>query len=1037
MKKLLSLLLLATLLLSTLLAACSEDVGSTSSVPSQGENVSSETESSEDPSQDTSSGEEEAPKVPVRENPNEAVISLGKTYTNTAQAGEKYPDSYTSELTDGKYAPDASADYNDALYAGFHGNETLYITIDLGEVYDTLYQFRVSYLSTNNAGVVPPQKVRVFVSEDGEKFNNAGDAVIPEFVEGCRQEAVLNCEFYATGRYVRLAISKNGWLFLDELVVIADEEAKVNISEVFSGMVKDAYDTLGTVSFTATGEAPDMTKAPQLISQGKKYTITGEIVKRFPNAGSPLTDGKCTGIYSSGKWVGVEAGEAIEVVVDLGKERNDLYRFSLMCYANFSGGDCLPVAVTYAISSDGENFTDIGRIYAPTSMQTTYDYPLSLAACVTSRYVKFTVEATETAMYLMEEASVYVRDGETGVGSIYPNVVFDAPETPWENPSTETKNLLAGLIQQVYVPADSNNVTLSSCSPWNLPVLTDGWKAGSTYAEDNNIHNGRYFKFQSTAAPMEFFFDLGAEAALSSFAAQFNHRTPWGVQAPSSLTVYVSTDAKNWYGAGVVKIEPESDDKPADVIVTLEKAIKARYVSFAFNTVSWCGISEFEAFGTTSTKGALSIEEAGLTRKEDMKKGYLPPSETALNGASDLCLLYQRADRENYTAKTLLPYLAYVDTDGKIKDTMFDSFLFLMSGKMPSGHNPLGEGDMKDMQWTIDNMFKEGYNILALEEAAGQVKSELNLGKDFKYGVVVTIYDVDPLGTAFGDIDGDGKVDATNTLEKRLKAFEWYMKTFEAKFAEYNFQNIEFVGYYWFREGVYQEHDQPELIRRTADLARARGYSLSWIPWYCAPGVSNWKDYGFDLVCMQPNYVFDTEVPEGRLDQAAHLIQTYGTGVEIEIGYTAMQNPVLRNRYLEYLSGGVKYGYMKDCMHMYYQEITVYYDTAISKDPKVRMIYDCTYQFIKGTLNAYPDGVEVSAATAKDTPVSMKLFDEEKANLAVELVASPAHGSVTLGNDGTLTYYPEAGFTGTVTVTFTYNEGLGESDICTATITVE
>ena len=70
MKKLLSLLLLATLLLSTLLAACGEDVGSTSSVPSQGENVSSETEPSEDPSQDTSSGEEEAPKIPVRENPN-------------------------------------------------------------------------------------------------------------------------------------------------------------------------------------------------------------------------------------------------------------------------------------------------------------------------------------------------------------------------------------------------------------------------------------------------------------------------------------------------------------------------------------------------------------------------------------------------------------------------------------------------------------------------------------------------------------------------------------------------------------------------------------------------------------------------------------------------------------------------------------------------------------------------------------------------------------------------------------------------------
>ena len=1030
MKKLIALLLLATILTTTLLlAACGDETGATSSQPSTEESVDESI-----PSEDTSS-EEEIVRTPVRENPNSAVVSLGKTYTNTSPAGEKYPDSYGSELTDGKFGPDGSADYNDESYAGFHGGN-LFITVDLGEVLDSVYEFRISYLSTHNAGLDIPQRVRISVSEDGDNYTTVGDMEIPEFVEGCRMEAALTSEYYSTARYVRFAISKSGWLFLDELTVIADEEAKININEVFAGMVQDAYTKLGTVSYTG-GEAPDMTKAQKLISEGKKYTLSREAIRRFPDAGSPLTDGKLTGLYSTGKWVGVEGGEALTVVVDLGSVRNDLYRFSLMCYANFSGGDCLPVAVTYAVSEDGETYTDVGRVYAPTGGQTTYDYPLSLDKCATGRYVRFTVEATETEMYLMEEASVYVRDGEAGVGSIYPAVVFDDPETPWENPSTESKNLLAGLLQQVYVPADSNNVTLSSCSPWDLKVLTDGWKADPELRNDNDIHNGHYFKFQSTAAPMEFYFDLGAEAALSSFAAQFNHRIPWGVQAPSSLTVYVSSDAEHWYGAGVVKIEPADEDKPVDVTVTLEKPVKARYISFAFNTVSWCGISEFEAFGTTSVKGALSIEEAGLTRKEDMKKGYLPPSETVLNGASDLCLLYQRADRNAYTADTLLPYLAYVDTEGNIKDVMFDSFLFLMSGDMPSGHNPLGEMNMKDMQWTIDNMFKEGYNMLALEEAAGQVKDALNLGDDFKYGVVVTIYDIDPTGTAFGDIDGDGTVDATNTLEKRLKVFEWYMETFEAKFAEYDFQNIEFVGYYWYREGVYQEHDQPELIRRTGDLARARGYSLSWIPWYCAPGASNWKDYGFDMVCMQPNYVFDTEVPEGRLGQAAHMIQFYGTGVEIEIGYHAMQNPVLRNRYFEYLSGGVKYGYMKDCMHMYYQEIQVYYDTAKSPDPKVRMIYDYTYQFIKGTLNAYPEAVEVSAATSQNTPVSLKALDKSADNLTLDLVASPAHGSVTLSNDGTFTYYPEAGFTGTVTFTFTYNEGLGDSQICTATITVE
>ena len=1034
MKKLLTWLLLATLLLSTLLSACSEDITESSSASSLEESATS----SEDTSSEGTSSEEEVVQTPVRENPQASVVSLGKTYTVSPTPGEKYPDSYGCELTDGKTGPATSADYNDASYSGFHsqGSSMMVIVVDLGEVYDSLYQFTLGYLSTHNAGLMPPEKIAVTFSEDGDNYTSAGEMTIPEFVEGVRLEATLTTEFYCKARYIRFVISKNAWLFLDEVAVIADEEPDVNINELFASMVKDAYANLGTVSYTATGEAPDTTKMKKLISEGASYTISAEALRRFPNAGSPLTDGKATGLYQTGKWMGTAGGESFTIVLDLGKVRSDLYRFELLCYANNASGNVLPVAVTYAISDDGESFTDIGRVYAPTSGQSTYDYPLSLSACTSGRYIRFTVEATQTEMYLMEEASVFVRDGKEGIGSLYPEVVFTKEETPWQNPSTETKNLLAGLIQQVYVPADAKNANPDSRSPWNLKVLTDGWKANPNLVDDNNIHNGHYFKFQSTAAPMEFYFDLGAEAALQTFTAQFNHRMPWGVQAPADVTVYLSTDGDTWYTAGVVKVEPESEDKPVDVALTLEKAVKARYICFAFNTCNWCGISEFEAFGTTSVKGALSLTDAGFINRDEAALGYLPPSETVLKGAEDLCLLYQRADRNVYTVDTLLPYLAYVE-NGEIKDTMFDSFLFLMSGSLPSGRNPLGEGNMKDMQWTIDNMFEEGVNMLALEEAAGMVKDALNLGSDFKYGVVVTIYDLDPDGTNFGDIDGDGKVDGTNTVEKRLKAFEWYMKTFEEKFAEYNFQNIEFVGYYWYREGVYPEDGQPDLIRATADLARARGYSLSWIPWYCAPGASNWRDYSFDMVCMQPGYVFDTNVPEGRIQQAAYLIRSYGTGIEIEIGTTAMQNEVLRNRYLEYLAGGVTYGYMENCMHMYYQELTVYYECAISSDPKVRMLYDYTYQFIKGTLNACPEALNVTGTTTADTPLEIALFEEPGAHLTLALVDSPAAGSVTLGDDGVLTYYPEAGFTGTVTITFTYNEGIGDSKLCTATITVE
>ncbi len=1033
MKKILSWLLLATFVISTLLlAACgdAEAPATSSEAPSTEEsNVSEDTSSKEE--------EEEIILTPVRDNPMATVVSLGKTYTCTATAGEKYPDSYGSEMTDGKTGPATSADYNDETYTGYHsqGSNIMAIVIDLGEVYETLYRFTVGYLSTTNAGLAPPDKIKISVSEDGDKYVNVGEMTIPEFVEGCRLEAELTSDFYAKGRYVRFTINKNAWLFLDECTVIADVEQKVDINELFAGMVQEAYTNLGTVSFTG-GKAPDMSLGKKLISKGKNYTLTGEIVKRFPNAGSPLTDGKITELYSSGKWVGVQGGESATIVVDLGEVRTDLYNFALTCYANFSGGDCLPVAVTYAVSEDGENFTDIGRVYAPTCGQSVYDYPLSLSACATGRYVRFTVEATETEMYLMEEAVVYVREGKPGIASLYPELTFDSTVKEWENPSTQEVNLLAGKIQQVYVPVDAKNVTWSSCSAWNLPVLTDGWKANPKYIDDNHIHNNCYFKFQSASAAMEFYFDLGATSAVKTFTAQFTHRMDWGVQAPADVTVYLSMDGETWYTAGVVKTNPIDENTPVDVSFTLEQAIQARFVCFSFLTCNWCGISEFETFGTTATDGAVKLEESGLINRAEDFRGYMAPSEDVMKGNSDLCLLYQRADRNNYDVNTLLPYLAYLDTEGNIKDTMFDSFLFLMSGNMPSGRNPLGEANKTDLEWVIDDMFEEGYNLTALEEAAGMVKDALNLPDDFKYGFMVTIYDLDPEGTNFGDIDGDGKTDATNTWEKRVKAIEWYMQAFEDKYAEYSFENIEFVGYYWYREGVYPEDDQPKVVSATADLARARGYCLVWIPWYCAPGVSNWQDYKFDAVCMQPNYVFDPTVPEGRLEQAARLIRSYGISIEIEIGYSGLQDPLLRNRYLEYLAGGDRYGYMKDAIHMYYQEITVYYDAAKSGDPKVRAIYDYTYQFIKGTLDASPEAITVSTETAADTPVVLEVFENAAAHLTMDIVTSPDHGSVTLGNDGIFTYYPEAGFTGTVTFTFTYNEGLGDSEICTATITV-
>jgi hypothetical protein len=101
------------------------------------------------------------------------------------------------------------------------------------------------------------------------------------------------------------------------------------------------------------------------------------------------------------------------------------------------------------------------------------------------------------------------------------------------------------------------------------------------------------------------------------------------------------------------------------------------------------------------------------------------------------------------------------------------------------------------------------------------------------------------------------------------------------------------------------------------------------------------------------------------------------------------------------------------------------------------MQYDATYQFINGILDITPDKRDkVSASTAKNTVLELDLGTEDEMALYT-LASAPEHGTATLCSDGTLRYFPEKGFTGTVVFEYTYNNYLGESEPCAVEITVE
>ena len=96
--------------------------------------------------------------------------------------------------------------------------------------------------------------------------------------------------------------------------------------------------------------------------------------------------------------------------------------------------------------------------------------------------------------------------------------------------------------------------------------------------------------------------------------------------------------------------------------------------------------------------------------------------------------------------------------------------------------------------------------------------------------------------------------------------------------------------------------------------------------------------------------------------------------------------------------------------------------------------------FVLGVANpaliASNDGVQTPADTAVTLAPLANDSDPDGDTLSISHVSTPAHGTVTINPDGTLNYTPNAGFTGTETLTYTVSDGEGGTDIATIAIVV-
>ena len=995
-------------------------------------------ESSEEPDDPDDPDDPEEPEEPVIE---PYAVSIGCSYTSTGTVGESYPDQNKAELTDGLHAPTTCSFYEDRLVG--YSSDTV-VTIDLGKVYTTVHRFEVGYLCTNDAGIGALGSVTVEYSEDGKTWKTAGNCTIPAFEDYQMLTAYLETSGMLTCRYVKFNLKKSrSWQFLDELSVIADVE-RGGAGTSWGSVIKAAYKTdtakddakAAALKSVTTGK-PDRTLNHINIARGASYDLTRSAISAFPNTDGKLTDG-LTGISpDEGRFVGLDGKTPGGITVRFSEIQNDICGFAFHAFHSTATDALLPPCVTILVSADGSQWTEVGRMYAPLITGELYTFLLELPVTVKAKFVRFSLSGTDCRMILADEVSVFAYREEEESTSFYPNVKFPKPDNAYW-PSSEkdyatVQNLILGKTQQIRcyhdmaVSDDGNNTAVTS------KIMTDG-----NIATGNNIHNGQFFKFNGCSG-REVFYDLGKISTVQSCTAGFTHRPEWGVYAPGVVEVSLSMDGKNWYKAGEIKFSPNREGIFRSTL-TLKTPVAARFVCFSFPVSPWVGIDELEVKGTKKVAtGVKTADKAGLSKADVGVEGsgsdWAGPSSDLLGGVHDIFLVYHKHNAAR-TYNDLITEVAYVDENGKIKDTMFDGFLFLMSGGFPSG---LGGGtggvlnyNKSDMEWLIETLFKNGQNVMALEDTVGKVKSELGLPASYKVKYFVSLYY--PSCKDFGDIDGDGKSENVNTIDGKTKVLKWWIKQFEAERKKHSPQNVEFGGYYWYNESLSSE--QIPMTKACAELIHSYGSQFFWIPYFSAGGVAEWEKYGFDIACLQPNYAFNLEVPDSRVRAAAKLARSYGMCLEIEMSEGAAGDERYRLKYYEYLKQGAKMGYMTEATHMYYMGMYIH-QIANSKNPAVRQIYDYTYQFIKGTLKISPKAIaDKSFSFGKNKVSTGTLMENMNGKVRFMLVESPKHGSVTIQKDGTFAYFPNAGYTGTDEFLFAYAENLDFSEPCKVKIKI-
>lgn len=301
-------------------------------------------------------------------------------------------------------------------------------------------------------------------------------------------------------------------------------------------------------------------------------------------------------------------------------------------------------------------------------------------------------------------------------------------------------------------------------------------------------------------------------------------------------------------------------------------------------------------------------------------------------GLHDIVLIYRGGTP--VTAREMLPLVAHVDRAGRPRHWFFDGFLFLT--QQPGWERPK---DRQQMAGWLDALFGQGGLLAELQQAVQSTEERIGPPPSPRQ-VMISIPYVTSGATA-----------------ARLSDVEWFIDEVVRRWQAGSWRHMALWGTYWYWEDVGLV-DRPVVSGACAATHR-HGLKILWIPWFRASGWDQWREIGFDLAIMQPNYAFlpldgGRHLPdESRLVETARLARGAGLGVEMETRYALTTSPGDRANFRLYLNHAIEDGYV-DAVRAHFHSMDQYQRLAASKVPEARRLYDDVFALCAGRLRPRP-----------------------------------------------------------------------------------